>query len=106
MHIHGDDIMFTLLKDYPVQAISWHVWETAPSVESFLESATDKSIVGGLQRFHITDNLRSELSKEIADMAEITGGKRLFLAPGCVIRAPFDMNTLKFIKDIILQTRI
>lgn len=101
MHIHGDNIMFDLLKDYPVQGISWHVWETAPSVPEFLEANTNKCIVGGLQRFHITNNLRTELAAEVANMATLTGGRRLILAPGCVIRAPFNWDTLSFIKETI-----
>ena len=82
MHIHGNNIMFNLLKEYPVQGISWHVWETAPSVQQFLDADTNKCIVGGLQRFHITDNLRTELAEEVANMVKLTGGRRLFLAPG------------------------
>ncbi len=101
MHIHGNNIMFDLLKDYPVQGISWHVWETDPTVEAFLTAQTGKSIVGGLQRFNITNNMRSELKQEIEDMVKLTGGKKLFIAPGCVIRAPFDWDTLLFIKETV-----
>jgi uroporphyrinogen decarboxylase len=101
MHIHGDNIMFDLLKDYSVQAISWHVWESAPTVEAFLSATADKCIVGGLQRFHITADARTKLAEDIMHMVEITGGKRLLLAPGCVIRAPFDLNTLVFIRQAI-----
>ncbi|MDU4961778.1 MAG: uroporphyrinogen decarboxylase family protein [Sporomusaceae bacterium] len=100
MHIHGNNIMFPLLKQYPVQGISWHVGETAPTVADFL-AATDKCIVGGLQRFHITDGKLTELAEEAADMIKITGGKRLLLAPGCVIRAPFDWQTLFYIRDLV-----
>ncbi len=97
-HIHGDDILFDLVKDYPVQGISWHVWETAPSPAEFQAIAPGKTIVGGLQRFHITDGNRQELKKQVADMMEITGGRRLVLAPGCVIRAPFDQGCLDFVR--------
>lgn len=101
MHIHGNNIMFNLLKDYPVQGISWHVWETAPSAQEFLDAKTDKCIVGGLQRFHITNGLRNELAMEVANMTKLTGGRRLILAPGCVIRAPFDWDTLLFVKEAV-----
>ncbi len=101
IHIHGNNIMFDLLKDYPVHAVSWHVWETPPSVGEFLEKTKDKCILGGLQRFHITDNACDELGKEIAQTISLTGGKRLILAPGCNIRAPLNMETLHFIRQRI-----
>jgi len=101
MHVHGDNIMFNLLKDYSVHAISWHVWETAPTVEAFLSASINKCIVGGLQRFHITADARNEITADISRMVEITGGKRLLLAPGCVIRSPFDMDTLIFTRQAI-----
>ncbi len=101
MHIHGNNVMYDLLKDYPVQGISWHVWETDPTVEAFLTANTGKCIVGGLQRFNITNNLRAELKQEIENMVELTNGKKLFIAPGCVIRAPFDWETLLFVKETV-----
>jgi len=104
LHIHGDNIMFNLLKDYPVQAISWHVWESDPTVEAFLLATADKCIMGGLQRFHITADARTKITDDITHMVKITGGKRLLMAPGCVIRAPYDLNTLMFIRQAILRT--
>jgi uroporphyrinogen decarboxylase len=97
-HIHGADIMFDLVKDYPVQAISWHVWETPPSPAEFLRLAPGKTIVGGLQRRDITAGNKTELRRQIADMMASTGGRRLVLAPGCVIRAPFDQDCLDFVR--------
>ncbi len=101
MHIHGNGIMFNLLKDYPVHGISWHIWETDPTVEQFLSSSPDKCIVGGLRRFKITEGAWSELEKDVAEMLRLTGGRKLLLAPGCVIRAPYDRETLLFIKRTI-----
>ena len=105
MHIHGDNIMFNLLKDYSVPAISWHVWESAPTVETFLSITGKKCIVGGLQRYHITADARTKIVEDIVQMIRLTEGKRLFFAPGCVIRAPFDMSTLAFTREAIYQNR-
>ena len=54
VHIHGDDILFGLQEGYPVQGISWHVWETKPTVEEFVAADNAKCIVGGLRRSMIT----------------------------------------------------
>ena len=30
LHLHGSDVMFDLLADYPVQVVNWHDLETPP----------------------------------------------------------------------------
>lgn len=100
-HIHGENIMFDKVAGYPVQGISWHVWETEPTVSEFLKRAPGKTIVGGLQRFHITEGRKDLLAQQIRDMFAETGGRRLILAPGCVIRAPFDEECLEFVRSEI-----
>ncbi|MEI6874033.1 MAG: uroporphyrinogen decarboxylase family protein [Spirochaetota bacterium] len=102
MHVHGDDIHFDLLKGYPVQGISWHVWETGPTIEDFLGS-TEACVVGGLRRFKITEGDLPALQRDVAETTRLTGGKRLFLAPGCVIRYPYDRATLRFVRDAIFD---
>ncbi|HEY9054023.1 MAG TPA: uroporphyrinogen decarboxylase family protein [Rectinemataceae bacterium] len=105
MHIHGNDIMFDLLKSYPVQGISWHVWETAPSVSEFVQANTGKAIVGGLRRYKITEGALSEIAEDVERTRAITKGRRLLLAPGCVIRAPYDTATLSFLRETVTKTR-
>ncbi len=104
IHIHGDDIMFNILKDYPVQGISWHVWETAPTVGEFVAANTGKCLVGGLRRFKITEGILPEIAKDIRETTRLTGGRRLFLAPGCEIRAPHDAATFEFIKRAVADS--
>lgn len=104
MHIHGDDVYFDLLASYPVQGISWHAWETAPSVADFAARAPGKAIVGGLRRYKITEGALDEISRDVRESVRLTGGKRLFLAPGCVIRAPFDRRTLEHVRNAVAGT--
>jgi uroporphyrinogen decarboxylase len=104
-HIHGDDILFGLLKGYPVQGISWHVWETRPSVEEFFAADRAKCIIGGLRRSMITSGNLPELAKNVSEMIRITGGRRLMLAPGCVVRAPYDKETLRYLRRTIDRAR-
>ncbi|HWR11301.1 MAG TPA: uroporphyrinogen decarboxylase family protein [Rectinemataceae bacterium] len=104
MHIHGDEILFDLLKDYPAQGISWHVWETAPTIGEFVAADTGKCLVGGLRRFKITEGELPEIAKDISETIRQTGGRRLFLAPGCEIRAPYNAAAFEFIKRAIAET--
>ena len=105
VHIHGDDILFGLLEGYPVQGISWHVWETRPTVEDFIAADSAKCIVGGLRRSMITSDNFPELAKDVSGMMRITGGRRLMLAPGCVVRAPYDKETLRYLRRTIDRAR-
>ena len=102
MHAHGDDIMFDLLKDYPVQIFNWHVWQSLPTVEEAL-AFTDKILLGGIERFDITENNRNKLRHEIFETIRATGGKRLILAPGCVIRYPLDKENLAYVRQVKLE---
>jgi uroporphyrinogen decarboxylase len=105
LHIHGDDILFGLLKSYPVQGISWHVWETKPTVEEFIAADSAKCIVGGLRRFMITSGNLPELTRDVSEMMRTTGGRRLIFAPGCVVRAPCDRETLRYLRKTIDRVR-
>lgn len=101
VHAHGNNIMFDIVAEYPVQGVSWHVWETEPTVGDFLAAAAGKCIVGGLRRHMITEARLSELAYDIAEMRRLTQGRRLLLAPGCVIRAPWNKEVLRFLRDEI-----
>lgn len=84
LHIHGQDIMFDLLADYPVQAINWHDQETPPSLKAAL-NRTDKVLVGGLSRIETMmrgtpDDVRAKVTDAVAQ----TEGKRFILGVGCV----------------------
>jgi uroporphyrinogen decarboxylase len=105
VHIHGDDILFGLLDSYPVQGISWHIWETKPTVEEFIAADSAKCIVGGLRRSMITSDDLPGLAKDVSETMRITGCRRLMLAPGCVVRAPYNKETLRYLRRTIDRAR-
>ena len=49
LHIHGKNIMFDKLADYPVQIINWHDQETPPSLEKGKQNHPGV-VCGGLRR--------------------------------------------------------
>ena len=84
LHIHGRDIMFEALADYPAQAINWHDRETWPALLLGLKRC-DKALIGGLRRLETMllgtpDDVRAEAADAIAQ----TGGRRFILGTGCV----------------------
>lgn len=85
LHLHGDDIMFDLCADYPVQVINWHDQETPPNLAEALHKTT-KTVCGGLRReqsliFGTPEMIRAEAARAI----QATGGQRFILGTGCVL---------------------
>jgi len=98
LHIHGNNIMFDLLKDYPVQVINWHVWETEPTIKE-ARKLTSKCLMGGIKRYNITNMDRGALHEDIRKSIEESQKIGHILTPGCVIRYPIDEETLTYVKN-------
>lgn len=103
LHIHGDNIMFDLLKDYPVPVFNWHNWDTDPAIEEG-KAETNKAIMGGIARSHITNGDLEELAKEVSEDIKRLNGKHLLLSSNCSIRQPFDGDTINYIRQIADET--
>lgn len=97
LHAHGDNIMFELLRDYPVAVFNWHVWETLPALDEAY-ALSGKCLMGGLNRTDITDGNRNALQNQIFECQKRMGGRNHILTPGCVIRHPLDAETLAYVR--------
>jgi uroporphyrinogen decarboxylase len=84
LHLHGDDIYFDLLADYPVQVINWHDRETPPDLATGLKKFPG-AVCGGLRQEE-TVNLGTpeQVRAEARAAIEATGGERFILGTGCV----------------------
>lgn len=99
IHAHGSNIMFDLLKDYPVSVFNWHAGETLPELdEAFL--MTGKCLMGGLKRMDITNRNKNEIQNQIYESFKALKGLHQILTPGCVIRYPLDDEMLCFVKQM------
>lgn len=97
LHAHGKDIMFPLLRKYPVQIFNWHAWESLPTIDE-ARTLTGKCIMAGLERMDITEGKKNEIEYRIYETLKQTGGRHLILSPGCVIRYPLDEEMLTFVR--------
>lgn len=85
LHLHGEDLMFESLLDYPVNAINWHNRRTAPSLEE-ARSLTGKCLLGGLdERFTLLHGSTAEVEAEAVDAISRMQARGFILAPGCVL---------------------
>jgi len=85
IHAHGEDLMFDLMAGYPAQMINWHDRLTWPTL-SEAQKEFSGLLVGGINEWQTllngpVDAIRAEVKDAIAQ----TGGRRLMVAPGCVI---------------------
>lgn len=90
VHIHGENILFDQVSDYPVRIFNWHDQSTPPSLKQAL-SLVDGVVCGGLKQWQtlvMGDPLT--VRAESLEAMEQTGRRRFLLGTGCVtpITAP------------------
>ena len=84
LHLHGVDVMFDLLADYPVQVINWHDRETWPTLAEG-QRRFSGAVCGGLQRWEVVvRGDPDQVQAQAADAISQTGGRRFILGTGCV----------------------
>jgi len=85
LHVHGMNIMFDLLKDYPVQIINWHDRRTPPSLAE-AQKRFKGAVLGGLNEWDVLLRGKPEdVTAQVQDALAQTGGRRFILGAGCVI---------------------
>lgn len=85
LHLHGKEVMFDLLADYPVQVINWHDLETAPSLSAGLERFSG-TVCGGLRQWQtMVLGTAEDVRRETYAALAATRGQRFILGTGCVV---------------------
>lgn len=98
LHLHGPNIYFETVNQYPVHAISWHNHETAPTLEEAL-NLTDKTLMTGLDRDLLEQGHPEDVVAQAQNAME-TGGQRLILAPACVIPPKTPLENLEALANM------
>lgn len=84
LHLHGNDVLFERLADYPVQVINWHDRETWPSLAE-AQRCFGGAVCGGLQQWEVmVRGTPEQVRAQAADAIAQTGGRRFILGTGCV----------------------
>jgi uroporphyrinogen decarboxylase len=101
LHLHGEDVMFELLADYPVQAWNWHDQETPPSLKQ-AKDMVKGAVVGGLRQWETM--LRgdpNQVRSEALSAIEQTGGRGFILGTGCVTPVNAPWSNLRTVREIV-----
>lgn len=90
LHLHGREVMFDLMVDYPVNIINWHDRETDPSLSLGLKRFPGV-VCGGVSQETLVYGTPDQVRSEALDAIQSTNGERMILGTGCVtpIIAPF-----------------
>jgi uroporphyrinogen decarboxylase len=86
LHVHGENVMFHLFTDYPVQVINWHDRETYPTLAE-ARALFPGVVCGGLQREKsMLLGSPEHVHSEACDAILATGNTRFILGTGCVLQ--------------------
>jgi uroporphyrinogen decarboxylase len=99
LHLHGENPYFDTVNKYPTHAVSWHAHSTPPSIAEALQ-LTDKTLMTGLSRNTLEHGTPEEVQAQARYVIAQTGGKRLILAPACVIPTKSPAENLQAVVEI------
>lgn len=95
LHIHGGNIMFDTLCEYPCNVMNWHDRYTSPSLKEAREKSS-KVFLGGLREvptiigstLHYDSILATSnpeaIRTHVQEAVDMVDGKGLIIGPGCV----------------------
>jgi uroporphyrinogen decarboxylase len=101
LHIHGTEIMFEQLTDYPVDIVNWHDRKTPPSLR---EAAARYSgcLAGGIDEWDtLAKRTPDESAAEVREALAQTGGRRHLVAAGCVIPVDLSDDRLEAVRSAV-----
>jgi uroporphyrinogen decarboxylase len=84
VHLHGDEVMFDAVADYPAQVINWHDRETPPTLAQG-QKRWAGAVCGGLRQWDtLVRGTPYDVRREARIALKATGGTRVIISTGCV----------------------
>jgi uroporphyrinogen decarboxylase len=90
LHLHGLNVMFDLIADYPVNIINWHDRETDPSLV-LGQKRFPGAVCGGVSQETLVYGTQDEIRQQTLEAIQSVGEGRFILGTGCVtpVIAPY-----------------
>ena len=84
-HIHGEDLYFEDVLDFPVAVFSW--WDRGPQGPSlqWVKERTSACVMGGINQKIVARTTPAFLKSHVREGVQLGGPTRFFLANGCSI---------------------
>ena len=84
LHLHGEDVYFDAVVDYPAQVINWHDREAGPALGE-AGGRWPRGLCGGLSRNTLVTGTAKDVAREAAEAFAAPDRARLILSTGCVV---------------------
>jgi uroporphyrinogen decarboxylase len=104
LHIHGKQIHFDSLLEYPVSALNWSHFATPPSLrEGKLRSG--KTVLGGIDEARASHVSAPEIAEQVNNTICEVGTRGLIITPGCSVPTDTRERSLREIKAAVDRVR-
>lgn len=104
LHIHGKNIHFDSLLDYPVSALNWSHHRTAPSLAEG-RTRWRKPVLGGIDETAVSHMSVLEIRRQVTEAVSTTWNSGLLVAPGCSVPTDTPTRNLRAVKEALTGTR-
>jgi uroporphyrinogen decarboxylase len=85
LHLHGEDLMFDQVLDYPFTVLNWHDRQTPPTLAE-AKMRFPGVVCGGLRQWEtMVLGDPAQVRAEAGDAIRSSGGTRFILGTGCVL---------------------
>ncbi|MBI3761312.1 MAG: uroporphyrinogen decarboxylase [Chloroflexi bacterium] len=101
LHLHGNEIMFDLIADYPAAVVNWHDRETLPSLADGLKKVKGAACGGVRQWETLVRGTPGDVRRECADALRQTGGRRFILGTGCVTPIVAPTGNIRAVREAV-----
>lgn len=85
VHIHGDNTMWSLMANYPVQCVNWHDRWSSPTMAE-ARKMSDKCFLGGINEKEFATMSADQVEGHMREAVQAAGRTGLMLGPGCVAK--------------------
>lgn len=102
LHAEGKEIMFPLLRKYPVQFITRNAPDSLQGLKE-MAALSQKSIIGGLSLDSLSQDRRDYLDHEVYIALKETQGKRLIISPGIALPDSITQETTTWLKHMLAE---
>jgi uroporphyrinogen decarboxylase len=101
LHLHGKNVYFDELSNYPVGVINWHDMETEPDLVGG-KSKFSGVVCGGIRQWDtLALGSPEKVREEAQDAIKATEGKRFILGTGCVAQIITPHGNLMTARNVV-----
>lgn len=101
IHIHGEDTMYPMLMNYPVNAANFHDRITEPTLAEARKRFSGL-LCGGVNEWNtLVSGPDTAIEAEVQDAIAQTQGRGLLIAPGCVVPGHAPAENLMVVRKAV-----